>query len=617
MICRSLITLLTSVFLSMPLWADERNLNSIMNVSFTNTETTLLELIQLDPETLSLQERRWYYLNKALSEVQLSLYEDMSRSLRSAEPLFNAGLEGLKNQNYQQAKATFFFLQARYANNSSSFSQAIYYAEAARSLSTAHNLSAIYVLATSELANAYVNISNNERALTLNYQAYSQAKTLNRPDIFAYVNQIYGNIYHDIGAYSDAIIHFKESLQDFQSLGYSAFASTSLFGIASSYRYQLKYDLAIEYFEKYKKSVLPISFAKSHYQAFYGLGMTLAELPNCRQALPNLQRAIEIGGPEDWDFELFKKISSCNVLMGDITEAENAFTQAKMTLSKLPDLHNTKWAVELTHIESTIENAKNNSRVAYELLLKYNLDILTINRNLYSNRLTDIRLTLGAQKKDIEIQLLQERSEHQERQASLYIYSIFAGATLLSVLIFLLTLYYRKSKKFHLLSMKDSLTGIYNRRHIFSQLEKMYGESEPTKKKFSVLCIDIDDFKLINDSFGHAAGDSVIKHIASLSEKTLRMTDILGRIGGEEFMAILPRTKPEQAESIAQRLLTQIESTPTTLADGTVIHVTISIGLCHSKPEITSAQAIYNEADLALYQSKHKGKNRLSIAIHS
>jgi len=617
MICRSLITLLTSFFLSMPLWADKQNLNSIMEASFTNTEATLLELIQVAPETLSIQERRWYYLNKALSEVQLSLFEDMSHSLSSAEPLFNAGPEELKNQNYQKAKATFFFLQARYANNSSSFNQAIYYSEAARSLSTAHNLSAIYVLATSELANAYVNISNNERALTLNYQAYSQAMTLNRPEIFAYVNQIYGNIYHDIGAYSDAILYFKESLKDFQDLGYAAFASTSLFGIASSYRYQKKYDLAIKYFEKYKEITLPISFNKSHFLAFYGLGMTLAESPNCSQALPNLQRAVEIGGPKDWELELFKKISFCNVLMGDIKEADNAFTQAKMILNELPDLHNTKWAVELGQIESTIENAKNNSQVAYELLLQYNLEMRTINRNLYSNRLTDIRLTLGAQKKDIEIQLLQERSEHQERQASLYLYSIFAGATLLSVLIFLLALYYRKSKKFLLLSMKDSMTGIYNRRHIFSQLEKLYGQSEPTVKKFSVLCIDIDDFKRINDSFGHAAGDSVIKHIATLSAETLRMTDILGRVGGEEFMAILPRTEPEQAEIIAQRLLTQIESTPTTLANGNLIHVTISIGICHSKQEITNAQAIYNEADLALYQSKHRGKNRLSIATQT
>jgi len=614
MTCRKLLALFTATFLSLPLWANEQNLNSIVEASFTNPEATLLELTQVAPESLPIQNRRWYYLNKALNEVQLSLFEDMSNSLSSAEPLFAGSPEELKDQNFQNAKATFFFLKARHANNSSSFNQAIYYSEAARSLSTAHNLSAIFVLATSELANAYVNISNNERALTLNYQAYSQAMTLNRPDIVAYVNQIYGNIYHDIGAYSDAILHFKQSLKGFQDLGYSAFASTSLFGIAASYRYQKKYDLAIKYFEQYKKNALAISFNKSHFLAFYGLGMTLAETPNCSQALPNLQHAIEIGGPKDWDFELFKKMASCNVSTDNITEADNAFAQAKILLSELPDLHNTKWAVELIHIESTIENAKSNFQVAYELLLQYNLEMSAINKNLYSNRLTDIRLTLGEQKKDIEIQLLQERSQHQERQASLYLYSIFAGITLLSILIFLLVLYYRKSKKFHLLSMKDGMTGIYNRRHIFSQLEKMYAECEPAIQKFSVLCLDIDDFKLINDSFGHAAGDTVIKHIAKLSAKTLRITDILGRVGGEEFMAILPRTEPEQAESIALRLLTLIESTPTTLADGTIIHVTISVGICHSKQNIISAQAIYHEADLALYQSKHRGKNRLSIA---
>lgn len=162
--------------------------------------------------------------------------------------------------------------------------------------------------------------------------------------------------------------------------------------------------------------------------------------------------------------------------------------------------------------------------------------------------------------------------------------------------------------------MKDSLTGIYNRRHIFSQLEIMYEENEHAMHTFSVLCIDIDNFKLINDSYGHTAGDQVIQNVAKLSGKTLRMTDILGRVGGEEFMAVLPRTRPAQAEDIAQRLLTQIESTPTILDNGTVINVTVSIGICHSKQEISTAQAIYHEADLALYQSKHDGRNRLSVA---
>ena len=610
----NLLIFFITVLLPLPLWAEPQDLNSIMEVSFTNTEATLLDLTQVDPETLPIQARRWHYLNKAQTEAQLQLFEDMMQSLNSAEPLFSGSSEDSRGQNFQQAKATFFMLQARHANNNSSFNQAIYYSEAARSLSKAYNLNSIHILATSDLANAYLNITDYERALTLNYQAYSQAMKLNKPDIIAYVNEIYSNIYHDMGAYSDAIEYSTIALQIYQDLGYPEFISNSLFSIAASYRYQKKYDLAIQYFQQYKESVKSLSFQKSHYRGFYGMGMTLAEKPSCQQALPNLQRAIEIGGPKDWDLELHKKMIYCSILLGDITEAESSFAQAKALLSELPDLHNTKWDVDLIQLESSIKNANKEFHVAYELLNQYNRKMLRINQSLYSDRLTDIRITLGEQKKDIEIQLLQERNHHQEKQTSLYRYAMFSGITLLSVLIFLLALYYRKSKKFHLLSMKDSLTGIYNRRHIFSQLEIMYEENEHAMHTFSVLCIDIDNFKLINDSYGHTAGDQVIQNVAKLSGKTLRMTDILGRVGGEEFMAVLPRTRPAQAEDIAQRLLTQIESTPTILDNGTVINVTVSIGICHSKQEISTAQAIYHEADLALYQSKHDGRNRLSVA---
>ena len=610
----NLLILFISILLPLPLYAEQQDLDSIMEISFTNTEATLLSLTQVAPETLPIRARRWHYLNKALTEVQLQLFEDMKRSLRLAEPLFEGSAEELQDHNFQQAKATLFMLQARHANNNSSFNKAIYYSEAARSLSKAHKLNSIYVLATSELANSYVNITDYERALTLNYQAYSQAITLNKPSVIAYVNQIYGNIYHDLGAFPDAIEYFTKALKSYQDLGYSEFVSTSIFGIASAYRYLKNYDLSIKFFRQYQESVKSLSFQKSHYMAFYGLGMTLAEIPKCLQALPNLQRAIEIGGPKDWDLELYKKKAYCNVLMGNITEAESSFAQAMAIVSKLPELHNTKWAVELVQIESTIENAKKNFHVAYELLNQYNRKMLTINQNLYSDRLTDVRITLGEQKKDIEIQLLQERSYYQEKQASLYLYAMFAGIIVLSVLILFLVQYYRKSKKFHILSMKDSMTGMYNRRHIFSRLEAMYEGNEHALHSFSVLCLDIDNFKSINDSYGHTAGDKVIKDIAKLSAKTLRITDVLGRIGGEEFMAILPRTEPTQAESIARRLLARIESTPTILDNGTVLHVTISIGICHSKQEISTAQAIYHEADLALYQSKNKGKNRLSIA---
>ncbi len=611
---RALIIIFIATLLSLPLQAKGQELSSLLDASYTNAEETLLALNWTEPDKLPVQARRWHYLNKALIEAQLQLYEDMNASLNAAESLFSDSFDEPDNLNYQKAKATHFLLRARHASNSASFNQAIQVSESARSLAKIHKFDAIHALATSELANAYVNISDYEHALTLNYQAFSQASILNDPFVIAYVNQMYGNIYHDIGGFDDAIAYWSDARQGYQALGYNNYASASLFGIASAHRYQKNYDEAIHLLTQYKEEVKSSSFTKSHFTAYYGLGVALAEKRSCDEALPNLQQALKIGGPKDWDLEILKRIVRCNLQLGNVKEADKVFSQAEILLAELPDLHNTRWAVELIEIGSTIEGAKNNFRAAYEHLLQYNSEMLAINQKHYSDRLLDIRLTLGAQQKDIEIQLLKERSLYQEKQASLYFYAILAGVAMLSILAALLVLYYRKSEKFHLLSIKDSMTDIYNRRYVFAQLEKIYSEEMHEMSAFSVLCMDIDSFKKINDTHGHSAGDAVIKHIASLSTKTLRMTDILGRVGGEEFMAILPRTEPEQAEKIARRLLEKVESTPTNMMDGSVIYTTISIGLSHSSLRTTTAQAIYQEADTALYQSKDKGKNCLTIA---
>ncbi len=157
----------------------------------------------------------------------------------------------------------------------------------------------------------------------------------------------------------------------------------------------------------------------------------------------------------------------------------------------------------------------------------------------------------------------------------------------------------------------DNLTSLYNKMYIESQIQQEFNKAKRYGNIFSVLFFDIDDFKGVNDQYGHLAGDEVLKKIAETMKNHLRQSDIIGRYGGEEFLILLPETNLESASMLAQRLRTTTESMTTQYKD-TDIKVTISLGVVQFRPDIKNASQMIHEADLALYHSKKNGRNRVT-----
>lgn len=129
----------------------------------------------------------------------------------------------------------------------------------------------------------------------------------------------------------------------------------------------------------------------------------------------------------------------------------------------------------------------------------------------------------------------------------------------------------------------------------------------------SVLMIDIDFFKRVNDQYGHAAGDKVLKAIATIVRDEVRSTDTLGRIGGEEFAVAASDSPPTAAEELAERLRGAVAATTFDSGDGRQLHVTLSIGIATALPDDT-ADTILSRADAALYAAKSGGRNRVVIS---
>jgi diguanylate cyclase (GGDEF)-like protein len=159
------------------------------------------------------------------------------------------------------------------------------------------------------------------------------------------------------------------------------------------------------------------------------------------------------------------------------------------------------------------------------------------------------------------------------------------------------------------LTRLDGLTGLYNRATFVEMSRRELSRALRSGGETVILLMDLDHFKQINDSWGHPVGDAVLCHVADLLKATVRHTDLVGRIGGEEFMVLLADTSSSDAMALAEKLRQRLQDNPTPW-EGQAIGATMSIGLASATSnERRTFEDLYHEADKALYQAKQRGRN--------
>lgn len=159
----------------------------------------------------------------------------------------------------------------------------------------------------------------------------------------------------------------------------------------------------------------------------------------------------------------------------------------------------------------------------------------------------------------------------------------------------------------------DALTQIPNRQHFLDLAEGELRRAQRYQTSLSVLLIDIDRFKFINDTYGHAVGDHTLQLMTKVCIATLRESDVIGRIGGEEFAVVLPTTTPEGSKDTAERLRRAVELATVEIPGVPPLKFTISIGIASLRSSDTQVKHILERADLALYEAKRAGRNRISV----
>ena len=191
--------------------------------------------------------------------------------------------------------------------------------------------------------------------------------------------------------------------------------------------------------------------------------------------------------------------------------------------------------------------------------------------------------------------------------------AIALGGLLMVVLSGVVVRQITKARRLRLLAMTDPLTGLANRRHTDYRGNEAFKMARLTGRPFCVLAIDIDHFKAVNDTHGHAVGDTVLQRVGRECQRTLRQNDLIGRIGGEEFVGLLPETSLEAAVQVAERIRGGVAALDLDdLVPG--LRVTISLGVAALVRHDGDFASLLDRADKALYRAKESGRDRVEVA---
>ncbi len=556
-------------------------------------------------------QQLWWLLRKAQAENLLYFYDDFNKTVAQALALIDTETPLNIKGHFYFYQGLIFRRDAKYTDASNTLRKSLLIAEE-------NNLNYLFIIAKQELAFIKSLTELVESSFNDMQEAYLEAYALKEHFLIAVINETYGAIYGYLEDYEKSIEYYHKALNTYERLNYPAHISEAIYGIASTYRYWKKYDLAIRYFNIYQEKITYTPNNDISFFSAYGLAMTLAEKGDCTKAIGTIDRALTLNGLIDYDAELYKQQVHCYILLGDLKQAQASLTKAENIFLSLPELIGTEWQLEVIKLASELAHAKNNDREAFQLSRQYYEKYNKLQVKKSSARLTSARAAMEIERAYIESALTQQRKKvstlesnslNQEELQNFYLLIfIICGV---AILIAVITIQYRNNKKMYVLSIKDSLSNLYNRRYIFEYLSNYLEGIEVEKAELSILLFDIDDFKAVNDKFGHPVGDEVIKQIADICLDVFRTEDTIGRIGGEEFLCILPRTDEKQCKRIAERLLKKISKH--IFVEVPELQVSVSIGIACLSEQSPSSETLYLNADAALYQAKHHGKNNVVI----
>ena len=487
--------------------------------------------------------------------------------------------------------------------------------------------------------------------------ALGLARKHNEPRLLAQSLIHRGGVRSLLGEQAAALSDFLEAQRVFTNAGLKKEAEASLQDIAIAYRRMGDHDKAMDYLRQ------SIAFAER--ERYWGvLSVSLLQIAFLHEdrgrydeALAMQRRALQVASEHGLEYDVaagYLANASTQAKRGDFDAAALAIAAARGGFDRIGDRSNEGMlqllegqvhagrgdhAAALPHFDASARAFEADPNLRYQVDLyaaralshealgdfRAALNDLKLERTgrkkLNDDARTQQSLLLQYQfdtaRRDLENARLQaERHSQQqrlhtiERASRWQLAALLSGGLLVALLLFLLLRQLRNMRRINALALTDTLTGVANRRHVETAAGDAVAQARITGEPLAVLTFDLDWFKRINDGHGHAGGDQVLVRVARACESVLRQNDLLGRIGGEEFVVLLPNTPQEGAATVAERLRECVARID--LSDiAADLNVTISLGLAMLRPQDDGLHDVIDRADAALYRAKEAGRNRV------
>jgi len=475
------------------------------------------------------------------------------------------------------------------------------------------NLGAIYYLT-----------EQYEKSLTMLNSALVIANTLDNNELKGSVNSELGILYSYMYNPKKSVKFYQASYEHFKKAGMELYALSSLQNIAINHMDEGRYEQAILLFEE----IIESGDKFSNNEILGGIYTRLA-MSHAVKKVPDLDAAYQyvtvaekyLEGVQQHNALLYFNVNKAFVLevMKRYDEALKSLDIAEKLLARNTKTKNTFSHYNLMYLQSQIYYKTQRYQQAYKKQSQFLTRLFKDQQNTNMGKIEELRLSFESEQADLQNKILEQEQSVQVMQLNDVTYHeknmqllISLVSLIIATLAWFLLKMVKSQKHLVHISQIDDLTGVVNRRRLMELGEQMFTQAIKENQCFSVLMLDVDNFKLINDTFGHSTGDKVLKDIAGLANEIMRENDCFGRFGGEEFISLLPKTSQQNANDIAERLRLSIQNNVWSYKDLT--QVTVSIGISSLQSENNSSfSQLLKDADVMMYKAKNLGRNKVCV----
>jgi diguanylate cyclase (GGDEF)-like protein len=412
-----------------------------------------------------------------------------------------------------------------------------------------------------------------------------------------------------VGQYDRAIEYYRQLLPQYEAAGQPENVADTQFNIASTYEAKGEHATALEWYRRALATEEKLGRLEEEAFVRRSIGVTLGKLGRPAEALPELERALEVFREKDSPDRVMLVRQSRGIVLGQLRRFPAAIEDLEATRLWFQKKKNLRF-LEKSEEELALAYAGTGQwREAYVARTRHAALQKELAAKLREEHTSRLRVQFDSERKEQENRALVRENAAAVRIRRLQTAVLALGAAIIAVLTYLAVRLVRDGRRMRDMAMTDELTRLPNRRHLLAAAEEQLRRSRASGEPFSLIAFDIDRFKRINDTFGHAAGDLVLQRVAHACRGALRPNDRIGRTGGEEFTAIVPGLTAAHGVPLAERLRAAVEEIDCSDIDSS-LRVTISLGVAQWERDDTIGR-IAARADEALYRAKDSGRNQV------